>query len=89
MARDPGGNESWKEIANLTDGLRAAVTFECAGPPPAMLTALNVSGRGGKIIEVGQMMESCEFPFGTFFFHDKTIITSQGYEHEFPLTRNS
>ena len=81
---NPAAVNPGKEIANVTDGLRAAVTFECAGPPVAMLMALSVSGRGGKIIEVGQMTEPCEFPFGSFFWHDKTVIASQGYEHEFP-----
>jgi len=78
--RDSAG----KEMAKLTDGLRADFVFECAGPPAAMLSALKVSGRGGTIVEVGQMVEPCQFPFGTLWMHEKTIITSQGYTDEFP-----
>jgi (R,R)-butanediol dehydrogenase/meso-butanediol dehydrogenase/diacetyl reductase len=72
-----------REIAKLTEGLRAAVTFECAGVPAAMLTALNISEKGGKIIEVGYMTKPCEFPFSTLFSHDKSIIAAQGYDQEF------
>jgi (R,R)-butanediol dehydrogenase/meso-butanediol dehydrogenase/diacetyl reductase len=81
---DPDRMDAGREIAKLTDGLRVDVAFECAGVPAAMLTALSVTGRGGKIIEVGQMMEPCEFPFQRLFCHDKSIIASQGYENEFP-----
>jgi (R,R)-butanediol dehydrogenase/meso-butanediol dehydrogenase/diacetyl reductase len=73
-----------REIAKLTDGLRAAITFECAGDPNAMIAALSISGKGGRIIEVGYMTKPCEFPFSTLFSHDKSIIASQGYEQEFP-----
>jgi len=76
--------DAGKEMAKLTDGLRADFVFECAGPPAAMLSALKVSGRGGTIVEVGQMVEPCQFPFGTLWMHEKTIITSQGYTDEFP-----
>lgn len=76
---DPG-----KEIAKMTGGLRADIAFECAGPQAAMLTALNVTGKGGKIVEVGQMVGSCDFPFSKLWMHEKTIITTQGYTHEVP-----
>lgn len=81
---DPREGDVGKSIGNLTDGIRADIAFECAGPPAAMLTALRVSGRGGKIVEIGVMMENCDFPFNTLWMHEKTIITSQGYTDEFP-----
>lgn len=76
---DPG-----KAIAELTGGLRADVAFECAGPCEAMLLAETVTGRGGTIVEVGQMIGTCNFPFLSLFMREKTIITSQGYVGEFP-----
>ena len=76
---DPG-----KEIAKMTGGMRADIAFECAGPQSALLTALKVTGKGGKIVEVGQMVESCDFPFSRLWMHEKTIITSQGYNNEIP-----
>ena len=83
-ALNPAEVDAGKEIASLTDGLRADFVFECAGPPNAMLLALKVSGRGGTIVEMGQMVEPCPFPFGTLWMHEKTIITSQGYTDEIP-----
>jgi len=85
-AFDPGevDVDVGKEIAKRTDGLRVDIAIECAGPPVAMMTALRVSGRGGKIVELGQMLEPCEFPFQTLWLHEKSIITSQGYVDEFP-----
>ena len=73
-----------KEIAKLTGGIRADIAFECAGPAAAMVTALKVTGKGGKIIEVGQMIGSCDFPFPMFWMHEKTIIATQGYVDEIP-----
>lgn len=76
---DPG-----KAIAELTEGRRADIVFECAGPSDAMLLAETVSGRGGTIVEVGVMHTTCNFPFFNLFLREKTIITSQGYVDEFP-----
>lgn len=83
---NPNEADVGKEIAKVTDGRRVDVAFECAGPPAAMLTAQKVSGKGGKIVEVGQMMEgTCAFPFWNLFLQEKTIVTSQGYTEEFPI----
>jgi (R,R)-butanediol dehydrogenase/meso-butanediol dehydrogenase/diacetyl reductase len=76
---DPG-----KAIAELTEGRRADIVFECAGPCEAMLLAEAVCGRGGTIVEVGVMRTSCNFPFQSLLMRGKTIITSQGYVDEFP-----
>lgn len=35
-------------------------------------------------MEVGQMLEPCNFPFQSLFLREKTIIASQGYVDEFP-----
>lgn len=76
---DPG-----KAIAEFTEGRRAEVAFECAGPCEALRMAETLVGRGGTIAEVGQMIGSCDFPFHSLFMREKTIITSQGYAGEFP-----
>lgn len=81
---DPTQVDAGKEIAKFTDGLRADIAFECAGPPAAMLTALKATGKGGTIVEVGQMVGKCEFPFVRFWLHEKTVVAAQGYSHEFP-----
>ena len=82
---NPYDVDAGKEIAKVTEGLRADIVFECAGPPAAMLTALNVGGKGGKIVEVGQMVGTCDFPFQRFWMHEKTIISAQAYTDEFPI----
>jgi len=83
-ALNPLDGNPGKEIARLTDGLRADPVFECAGKPAAMLLADQVSGRGATIVEVGVMMETCDFPFLNLFMREKSIIASQGYVDEFP-----
>ncbi len=83
-ALNPLEGNPGKEIARLTDGLRADPVFECAGKPAAMLLADQVSGRGATIVEVGVMMETCDFPFQNLFMREKSIIASQGYVDEFP-----
>ena len=80
---DPRQGKPGREIARLTDGLRADTVFECAGNPAAMLLADEVSGRGATIVEAGVMMEPCEFPFRNLFMREKTIVASQGYVNEF------
>ena len=82
---NPNEVDVGREIAKMTGGLRADIAFECAGPPAALLTALNVTGRGGRLVEVGFMVEgTCDFPFQRFWMHEKTIIATQGYTHEVP-----
>jgi len=76
---DPG-----KTISALTQGRRADMVFECAGPGEALKLADIVSGRGATIVEVGLMLKPCDFPFMNLFMREKKIIASQGYVHEFP-----
>jgi (R,R)-butanediol dehydrogenase/meso-butanediol dehydrogenase/diacetyl reductase len=76
---DPG-----RAIAELTEGRRADVVFECAGKSDAMLLSETVSGKASTIVEVGTMSTTCDFPFFNLFFREKTIIASQGYVDEFP-----
>ena len=76
---DPG-----RAIGELTERRRADVVFECAGPCEALILAETVCGRGGTVVEVGQMVGPCNFPFPSLWMREKTIITSQGYVDEFP-----
>jgi (R,R)-butanediol dehydrogenase / meso-butanediol dehydrogenase / diacetyl reductase len=81
---DPTKTNPGKAIAELTEGRRAEIVFECAGPPAAMLLADTISGRGATIVEVGFMVGTCDFPFQNIFMREKTIVASQGYVDEFP-----
>ena len=77
-----------KAIGRLTDNRRVDVSFECAGPPAAMLTAMKVCQRGGKIVAVGVWEKPYEFPFGDLWMREQTVITSQGYADEFAIARD-
>ena len=81
---DPREVDAGKEIAKLTDGLRADVTIECAGSASGMETALRVSRRAGKIVLVGIATKPIEFPFDRLLFPEKDLIPVQGYVDEFP-----
>ena len=73
-----------KAIAEMTDGRRADIVFECVESCEALLLACNISGRGGSVVEVGMITEACNFSFQSLFMREQTIITSQGYVDEFP-----
>jgi len=81
---DPQEVDAGKEIAKLTNGIRADVTIECVGSGPAMETALKVSRRAGKIVLVGIAKKPIEFPFDKLLFPEKDLIPVQGYVDEFP-----
>jgi (R,R)-butanediol dehydrogenase/meso-butanediol dehydrogenase/diacetyl reductase len=81
---DPEKVDVGREIAKLTNGLRVNIVFECAGPPAAMMTALKVCQRGGKIVQVGVWEKPYEFPFAEFWMREQALISSQGYSDEFP-----
>jgi (R,R)-butanediol dehydrogenase/meso-butanediol dehydrogenase/diacetyl reductase len=76
--KDPG-----KAIAELTDGKRADIAFECVGSGEALVLADTVSGRGSKIIQVGALISPVNFSFFNLFWREKSIITSQGYVDEY------
>lgn len=75
-----------REIAKLTDNLRASKVIECAGIPATINMTLAVSGRAARIVMVGISQTPVEFPFDRLLFPEKEIVTVQGYvEEEFPI----
>jgi (R,R)-butanediol dehydrogenase/meso-butanediol dehydrogenase/diacetyl reductase len=85
---DPREGDAGKAIGKLTDNRRVDVSFECAGPPAAMVTAAKVCQRGGTIVAVGVWETPYEFPFAELWMREQTIVTSQGYADEFPVARD-
>jgi len=81
---DPGQTDPGKDIARLTDGLRADIAFDCVGNQPAFDTAVKVTGRRGMICVVGLALKPIETPFIRLWGHEKEITFSSGYEDEFP-----
>ena len=76
---DPG-----KEIAKLTDGLRADTAFDCVGNQSAFDTAIKVTGRRGITCVVGLALKPIQVPFMRLWGHEKELTFSSGYEDEFP-----
>ena len=81
---DPTEADPGKEIAKLTDGLRADTTFDCVGNQSAFDTAVKVTGRRGIICVVGLALKPIQVPFMRLWGHEKELIFSSGYEDEFP-----
>jgi (R,R)-butanediol dehydrogenase/meso-butanediol dehydrogenase/diacetyl reductase len=81
---DPTDADPGKEIAKLTDGLRADMAFDCVGNQSAFDTALKVTGRRGVICVVGLALKPIQVPFMRLWGHEKEITFSSGYEDEFP-----
>ncbi|MBW1943158.1 MAG: 2,3-butanediol dehydrogenase, partial [Deltaproteobacteria bacterium] len=81
---DPTEGDPGKEIAKLTDGLRADTAFDCVGNQSAFDTAVKVTGRRGIICVVGLALKPIQVPFIRLWGHEKELIFSSGYEDEFP-----
>ena len=81
---NPTETSPGKEIAKLTEGLRADLAFDCVGNQPAFDTAVKVTGRRGVICVVGLSLKPIEVPFIRLWGHEKEVTFSSGYEDEFP-----
>jgi (R,R)-butanediol dehydrogenase/meso-butanediol dehydrogenase/diacetyl reductase len=81
---DPTEADPGKEIAKLTDGLRADTAFDCVGNQSAFDTALKVTGRRGVTCVVGLALKPIQVPFIRLWGHEKELTFSSGYEDEFP-----
>lgn len=77
--------DAGREIAKLTDNLRANKVIECAGIPATINMTLTLSGRAAKIVLVGISPTPVEFAFDRLLFLEKEITTVQGYVDEFPI----
>jgi (R,R)-butanediol dehydrogenase / meso-butanediol dehydrogenase / diacetyl reductase len=83
-ALDPGAGDPASVIAELTDGARADVTFECVGSPAAFATAFRAAGKGGRMTLVGLVPETVPANALLIVAHEKEIIGSSAYVDEFP-----
>ncbi|MBT4268557.1 MAG: 2,3-butanediol dehydrogenase [Deltaproteobacteria bacterium] len=81
---DPAAVDPGKEIAKITEGLRADIAFDCVGNQSAFNTALKVTGRRGVICVAGLALKPIEVPFIKLWGHEKELTFSSGYENEFP-----
>ena len=81
---DPGETDPGKEVAKMTEGLRADVAFDCVGNQSSFDTAVKVTGRRAVICVVGLSLKPIEVPFIKLWAHEKEMTFSSGYEDEFP-----
>ncbi len=77
-----------KEIAGLTDGLRADIAFDCVGIKQTFESCIKATGRRAKICIVGLALKPIEVVFMRLWGHEKELTFSQGYDGEFPAAIN-
>jgi (R,R)-butanediol dehydrogenase/meso-butanediol dehydrogenase/diacetyl reductase len=81
---DPGSVDAGRVIADLTDGERAEVVFECVGSPAAFAAAVRASGKCGRIVLVGLLPDPVPLNALQILAHEKEIVGSSAYVDEFP-----
>lgn len=81
---DPVQQDPGKEIAALTNRMRADVAIDCVGIQASFDTAVKSTGRRGVICVAGLSLKPIEVPFLKLWGHEKEIVFTQGYETEFP-----
>jgi (R,R)-butanediol dehydrogenase / meso-butanediol dehydrogenase / diacetyl reductase len=84
VALDPGAEDPARVVADLTDGERAAVVFECVGSAPAFAAAFRLTGKGGRLVLVGLVPEPVPTHALQLVAHEKELIGSSAYVDEFP-----
>jgi (R,R)-butanediol dehydrogenase/meso-butanediol dehydrogenase/diacetyl reductase len=85
---NPGEVDIGKEIASLTDGLRADIAFDCVGIKQTFESCIKVTGRRARICIVGLALKPIEVSFMRLWGHEKELTFSQGYDGEFPAAIN-
>jgi (R,R)-butanediol dehydrogenase/meso-butanediol dehydrogenase/diacetyl reductase len=85
---NPAEVDVGKEIANLTDGLRADIAFDCVGIKQTFESCIKVTGRRARICIVGLALKPIEVSFMRLWGHEKELTFSQGYDGEFPAAIN-
>lgn len=75
-----------EEILDRTEGRGADFSFECAGTPAALQTAVEVTANGGVVCAAGIFPGAFLFDFNKVLGGEKSIVTSLAYGTEFPAT---
>jgi L-iditol 2-dehydrogenase len=74
------------EVAKLTDGLGAEVSFEVVGFSPTFNLSINVLKRGGACVMVGNLSpKTQDFPFQAVVTKELTLLGSCASAGEYPL----
>ena len=73
------------EIAKLTGGRGADVTFEVVGITPTLDLALRALRKGGTAVLVGNLAPKTDFPLQLVVTRELTVLGSCGSAGEYPL----
>jgi len=84
VAVDPHAEDPARVVAELSDGERAGVAFECVGSAGAFESAFRVTGKGGRVVVVGLVPERVPANLLGLLAHEKEIVGSSAYVDEFP-----
>jgi len=80
---NPNEVDAAEEIRNLTGGLGADVSFDCAGTPDTGPLAVELARKLGTVVIVGMApAPSPNFNFFNLFLTERTVLGSIGYGHE-------
>ncbi len=83
VAVDPRAQDPVAVVAELSEGERAGVAFECVGSAGAFETAFRVTGKGGRVVVVGLVPERVPAHLLGLVAHEKEIVGSSAYVDEF------
>lgn len=81
---DPEVEDPARAVAEMTQGQRVAVAFECVGSAPAFSTAFRAAGKGGRVVLVGLVPENVPTNLLGLLAHEKEVVGSSAYVDEFP-----
>jgi (R,R)-butanediol dehydrogenase/meso-butanediol dehydrogenase/diacetyl reductase len=80
---DPSQGDAVAAVRELTDGLGAAVSFECIGHKSTAKLAIDLIRKGGRCVMVGIFEEASEFNFFDIVASEKQVIGALAYNGEF------
>src|SRR3972149_2774062 len=84
LVLDPGAGDPSQAIAEATDGDRAGVVFECVGSPAAFAGAFRAAGKMGRGVLGGLVPAAGPLNPLLLLAHEKELVGSSAYTHEFP-----
>jgi 2-desacetyl-2-hydroxyethyl bacteriochlorophyllide A dehydrogenase len=84
---DPTQGNLVEQVLDHTAGRGATMILECSGSDGALATTLNVIGKQGRIVLIGQSAgRKIPIEIGRAIFERTTIVGSSGSPHFFPRT---
>jgi L-iditol 2-dehydrogenase len=84
---DPTGGNLVEQVMDHTGGRGATLVLECSGSNGALSTMLDVVGKQGRIVLIGQSAgRQIPIEIGRAIFERTTIVGSSGSPYFFPRT---